>query len=126
MEGSDRASALVGAHVRADGDNRWAHEQHLFGHRASWTSATMSDDEAMSVIKVEADNNDGEYHPRGSPIPPVEPSPSGSGKQLRKRGRKPNLNQSIRSAREAARKANHSVIEYVVPFCHFLAFPLTV
>jgi hypothetical protein len=82
----------------------------------------MSEDEAMSAIEVETDDNDGEYHPRGSPVPLVEPLPSGSGKQQRKRGRKPNPNQSIRSAREAARKANHSVIEYVV--CVIFGIPV--
>lgn len=84
----------------------------------------MSDDETMSAIELETDDNDGEYHPRGSPIPPVESSPSGAGKQQRKRGRKPNPNQSIRSAREAARKANHSVIEYVVYIVSFSGIPV--
>ncbi|KIM28200.1 hypothetical protein M408DRAFT_23906 [Serendipita vermifera MAFF 305830] len=70
----------------------------------------MSDDEIMSTMDVETDDNDGEYHPRGSPAPPAESSAS-TKQQQRKRGRKPNPNQSIRSAREAARKANHSVIE---------------
>ena len=83
----------------------------------------MSDDEGMSAVDVETDDNDGEYHPRGLSIPPPESLPLG--KQQRKRGRKPNPNQSVRSAREAARKANHSVIEYAPfiffrqsPFCH--------
>jgi hypothetical protein len=73
----------------------------------------MSDNETMSAIEIETDENDGEYHPRGSPNLAAESSSPTSGKQQRKRGRKPNPNQSIRSAREAARKANHSVIEYV-------------
>ena len=69
----------------------------------------LSDEGAMSPIDVDTDDNDDEYHPRGLSMPPAESSPST--KQQRKRGRKPNPNQSIRSAREAARKANHSVIE---------------
>ena len=74
----------------------------------------MSDDEYMSPLDGERDDADDDYLPSSttqiatSPsLPAQDPS-----KMPKKRGRKPVSNPSIRNAREATRKANHSVIEY--------------
>nr|ANP44387.1 bHLH domain containing transcription factor [Serendipita indica] len=67
----------------------------------------------MSPIDVERDDADDDYLPSSaaqattSAVQVLQDSP----KVPKKRGRKPVSNPSIRNAREAARKANHSVIE---------------
>lgn len=81
-----------------------------FGFMQALETSTMSDDEYMSTGDLNDDDED--YRPRASPVPTV--GPLLPVKQQKKRGRKPNPNPSIRTAREAARKANHSVIEYVL------------
>lgn len=88
---------------------RIARTRAAFGH-AGLETATMSDDEYMSTLDANEDDED--YRPRTSPVPTIGVSASPA-KQQKKRGRRPNPNPSIRRAREAARKANHSVIEYV-------------
>jgi hypothetical protein len=71
----------------------------------------MSEEDYMSLAERDDDDDDEEYRPQSSFLSPDPASfPNQSPK---KRGRKPNPNPSIRSAREAVRKANHSVIEYV-------------
>jgi Helix-loop-helix DNA-binding domain len=59
------------------------------------------------------DEEDDEYRPSDNPmeVSPRFPSSSLLVPQPQKRGRKPHPNPAVRSAREAARRANHSVIE---------------
>jgi hypothetical protein len=99
-ETHDTRSCLLGLAMRT---------RAAFVHAGLETS-TMSEDEYMST--PDANEDDEDYRPRTSPVPMIGASASPA-KQQKKRGRKPNPNPSIRTAREAARKANHSVIEYV-------------
>ncbi|KAG8835840.1 hypothetical protein FRC17_000804 [Serendipita sp. 399] len=75
----------------------------------------MSDEELVSLVEHDSDDGDGEYHPSfgvfNGGATNGEPSTVKATPTKAKRGRKPNTNASLRSAREAARKANHSVIE---------------
>ncbi|PVG01627.1 hypothetical protein CPB86DRAFT_794975 [Serendipita vermifera] len=76
----------------------------------------MSDDEYMSSGHIvdeddENDLNDDDYRPSAAYLVPMVGESPQAGKQQKKRGRKPNPNPYVRSAREAARKASHSVIE---------------
>jgi hypothetical protein len=58
------------------------------------------------------DDEDDEYRPSDNPIDPSARLPASTiVPQPQKRGRKPHPNPAVRSAREAARRANHSVIE---------------
>jgi hypothetical protein len=114
MNGRKRAGASEGSaekriHTRSCLLGLATRTRAAFGHAGLETS-TMSDDEYMSTPDPNEDDED--YRPRASPMPTIGASASPA-KQQKKRGRKPNPNPSVRTAREAARKANHSVIEYV-------------
>lgn len=80
----------------------------------------MSSDEDM--IEDDDDETLSEYNPDSSRLASISPPPSNrplassghKGKdkiQGKRRGRKPHPNPLVRTAREAARRANHSVIE---------------
>lgn len=71
----------------------------------------MSSDDERDDLRE--DEEDDEYRPSDNPLDPSSHLPSLSTvvPPPQKRGRKPHPNPAVRSAREAARRANHSVIE---------------
>ncbi|KAG8750508.1 hypothetical protein FRC14_000439 [Serendipita sp. 396] len=75
----------------------------------------MSDDELLSPVEHDSDDADGDYQPSSIALHGAMSTSESAATKVTpvraKRGRKPNTNASLRNAREAARKANHSVIE---------------
>ena len=71
-----------------------------------------SDDDRDDRDDLRDDEEDDEYRPSDNPLDISSRPPSSVVvPQPQKRGRKPHPNPAVRSAREAARRANHSVIE---------------
>ena len=78
---------------------------------SSLLNQAMSSDDDRDDLRD--DEEDDEYRPSDNPLDLSSRLPSSSVvvPQPQKRGRKPHPNPAVRSAREAARRANHSVIE---------------